>query len=100
MGGLYAANTLGAVAGIMLTTFVMAPALGLTATLYMLAALNLLCGVGILAGPTRREEERPPVSLALVGVPVPASLAVVLFFTGLLGIGYEVLVVRVISQVL
>ena len=100
VGGLYAANTLGAVAGIMLTTFVMAPALGFTATLYMLAALNLLCGVGILAGPARREEERPPVSLALVGVPVPASLAVVLFFTGLLGIGYEVLVVRVISQVL
>ena len=31
---------------------------------------------------------------------MPASLAVVLFFTGLLGIGYEVLVVRVISQVL
>ena len=51
------------------------------------------------AGPARREERRP-VILALVGVPVPASLAMVLFFTGLLGIGYEVLVVRVISQVL
>ena len=100
VGGLYAANTLGAVAGIMLTTSVLAPALGFTTTLYVLAALNLLCGVGILAGPTRREQERPPVSLALAEVPVPVSLALVLFFTGLLGIGYEVLVVRVLSQVL
>jgi spermidine synthase len=100
VGGLYAANTLGAVAGTLLTTFVVAPLLGFTATLYRLAALNLLCGVGILAGPARQEAERPPVNLALPEVPLPVSLTVVLFFTGLLGIGYEVLVVRVLSQVL
>ena len=100
VGGLYAANTLGAVAGTMLTTLVIAPALGFKATLYSLAALNLLCGVGILAGPARREEERLPVNIAIPGTPVPARLSLVLFFTGLLGIGYEVLVVRVLSQVL
>lgn len=100
VGGLYAANTLGAVAGTMLTTMVIAPVLGLKSTLYCLAALNVLCGLGVLAGPARQEEERPPVSIALPGVPVPARLALLLFLTGLLGIGYEVLVVRVLSQVL
>ncbi len=100
VGGLYAANTLGAVAGTMLTTFIVAPALGFKATLYSLAALNLLCGVGILAGPARREKERPPVNISFTGVPVPTRLTPILFFTGLLGIGYEVLVVRVLSQVL
>jgi spermidine synthase len=100
VGGLYAANTLGAVAGTMLTTFMLAPVLGFTATLFTLAALNLLCGVGILAGPARREAERLAVNLPLAEVPLPMSLALVLFFTGLLGIGYEVLVVRVLSQVL
>lgn len=100
VGGLYAANTLGAVAGTLLTTFVVAPAFGFTATLYSLAALNFLCGVGILIGPARQEAARPPVNLVLAEVPLPVSLTLVLFFTGLLGIGYEVLVVRVLSQVL
>jgi spermidine synthase len=100
VGGLYAANTLGAVAGTLFTTFVVAPALGFTATLFTLAAVNLLCGVGILAGPARQEAKRPPVNLTLSEVPLRVSLALVLFFTGLLGIGYEVLVVRVLSQVL
>jgi spermidine synthase len=100
VGGLYAANTLGAVAGTLLTTFVAAPALDFKATLGSLAALNLLCGVGILAGPARREAARPPVHTVLAGVPRPARLTLVLFFTGLIGIGYEVLVVRVLSQVL
>ncbi len=100
VGGLYAANTLGAVAGTMLTTFVIAPALGFKATLYSLAALNLLCGVGVLAGPARQERERLPVNIVISGTPVRARLLPILFFTGLLGIGYEVLVVRVLSQVL
>jgi spermidine synthase len=100
VGGLYAANTLGAMAGTMLTTFVIAPALGFKATLYILAALNLLCGMGILVGPARREEELSPVNIALKGAPVPARLTPVLFVTGLLGVGYEVMVVRVLSQVL
>jgi spermidine synthase len=100
VGGLYAANTLGAVAGTLLTTFVVAPALGFKATLCSLAALNLLCGLGIMAGPARHEAARPPVHIVLAGAPGPARLTLVLFFTGLLGIGYEVLVVRVLSQVL
>ncbi len=100
VGGLYAANTLGAMAGTILTTFVMAPALGFKTTIYSLAAVNLLCGLGILAGPARREADRLPVTSALPGVPIPARLTLVLFLTGLLGIGYEVLVVRVLSQVL
>ena len=98
VGGLYAANTLGAVAGTLLTTLILAPALGFKATFYSLAALNFLCGLGILAGPARKERDRPQVQTTVSGV--PARLAPVLFVTGLLGIGYEVLVVRVLSQVL
>ena len=79
VGGLYAANTLGAVAGTLLTTLVIAPALGFKATLYSLAALNFLCGVGILAGPARREEGRLPVRYrysrdACAGAPLPGPL--------------------------
>ena len=50
VGGLYAANTFGAVAGTMISTFWIAPALGFTATLLVLAAINALCAVGVLAG--------------------------------------------------
>jgi spermidine synthase len=41
---LYAANTLGAVTGTLISTLVLLPAFGFTATLFMLATLNLLCG--------------------------------------------------------
>jgi len=50
VGGLYAANTLGAVAGTMLTTFTLIPMLGFKAALLVLAAANLLCAFGVLAG--------------------------------------------------
>jgi spermidine synthase len=100
VGGLYAANTLGAVAGTMLTTMVIAPALGFKAALYGLAALNILGGLLILSGPARREADRPPVNIVLSEAPVPARLTLALFLTGLLGIGYEVLVVRLLSRIL
>ncbi len=99
IGGLYACNTAGAVAGIALTTFVAAPALGFRLTLLFMAALNFTCAVATWFGPAAGEEERPAVATAMVDPPSRARLAGLLFGTGLLGIGYEVLGVRTLAQV-
>ena len=98
VGKLYATNTLGAVAGILLSTFALVPALGFRASLLALAGLNLLCGLIALgmrlpapaSQPGLQEEPRLPVW----------RLNLTLLATGLLGIGYETLGVRVLSQVL
>ena len=95
---LYAGNTLGAVLGVLATAFWLVPAFGLVHTASLCAALNLLCA---LAAPTlfaAREKSALParvISTAGEGT----SLLMLLAATGLLGIGYEVLVVRVLSQV-
>lgn len=89
---LYAANTLGAVAGVLASAFWLIPDWGLTRSAGLCAALNLGCaalaGLSLQArpAPTRgpRTSNRPLALLAL---------------TGLLGIAYEVLAVRVLSQV-
>ena len=113
IGRLYAANTLGAVCGVLASAFVLVPWLGLARTAQVCVALNLLCaalalkrfGAGAAALP------QPPES---VGASLPVSLPVsqpvlypraarrvvaILLATGALGIGYEVVVVRVLSQV-
>ncbi|MBI2924384.1 MAG: fused MFS/spermidine synthase [Verrucomicrobia bacterium] len=125
VGALYAFNTLGAVAGTMLAAFVVLPALGFTATLWVFAALNLLCGAAVLLfeprvvlRSSRREEAHLKNSkLKIQNSKTPASLLtsaatkggegfprwrllVAVFLTGLLGIGYEVLGVRVMAEVL
>src|SRR5262245_5225892 len=97
--GVYGANTAGAVAGTLLSTFLLLPAFGLSGTLLCLAATNALCALGALAvGPTRQApaavaESRPQ----RVG---DLRLNTALFVTGLLGIAFEVLVVRLAAQVL
>ena len=100
VGGLYAANTFGAVAGILFTTFLIAPAMGFNATAVFLALVNFICGIGILLGPARSESERPPLHVTETNPPDSGRIMGTLFMTGLLGIGYEVLVIRVASQVL
>lgn len=99
--GLYAANTLGALAGLLVTTYLVAPWLGHAATSLALATLNVACALA--AWRLFRERE--------IGAFVPTPQArgreeswssprilVTLFATGLLGVGYEVLVVRVLAQ--
>jgi spermidine synthase len=100
VGGLYAANTFGAVAGTLFTTFIISPAIGFRGTASLLAVVNLLCAVGVLLGPARSETERPPVTTEDADGPDSRRIMGTLFLTGFLGIGYEVLVVRVASQVL
>jgi spermidine synthase len=100
VGGVYAANTLGAMLGAVFTTFVISPAFGFRKTLLGLAAANILCAAGVLLSAARKEVARPPVEDAAPGLPPARRLLVILFWTGLFGIGYEVLVLRVLSQVL
>ena len=94
IAALYAANTLGAVIGVLATAFWLVPALGLARTSLLCAGLNLLCAAAALvAFPATVAPPGPTAGRPARGVLV--RLAV----TGLLGIGYEVLVVRVLSEV-
>jgi spermidine synthase len=93
---LYASNTFGAVLGVLAIAFWLAPGLGLVRTAGVCITLNLLCGVtslvlfrGLAAAPNQVSGDL----LARRGVLARLAL------TGLLGIGYEVLVVRVLSEV-
>lgn len=93
---LYACNTAGAVAGVLVAAFVLVPGVGLARTALLCAVLNVLCAAvaGTLAirpSVPERKTAQPEVRCG--------SILVTLFFTGLLGIGYEVLVVRVLTQV-
>lgn len=97
IAGLYASNTAGAVLGVLATTFWLIPSVGLSATATTCVAMNLLCAVfapwlvkGVSAGSVKSPVIRPART---------RRLEVTLFMTGLFGIGYEVLVVRVLAQV-
>ncbi len=100
IGGLYASNTAGAVVGTLGSAFVIMPIAGFHTTVALLASVNLLCGLAVLfmRQPCRDQETQPP--LAAVSHTPPWRIGVTVFFTGLLGIGYEALGVRVMSQVL
>ena len=93
----YASNTFGAVIGVLATAFWLVPEFGLARTTGLCIALNLLCAAAALISLPQDAQRAQPTSL-----PVSPALRVAmarLAFTGLLGIGYEVLVVRVLSQV-
>ncbi len=93
VAGLYASNTAGAVAGVMLSAYVLLPALGHAATLYAFVALNLLCAAAAL--PLRGTPTTPsPTSSAL-----SAGAVGLLGLTGLFGLGLEIITVRALAQV-
>ena len=94
IAGLYASNTFGAVAGVLAAAFVLVPQVGLARTAILCASLNLLCAVAAL----KLSSEPAGSAAAARGAPARALLWT-LAITGLLGIGYEVLVVRILSQV-
>jgi spermidine synthase len=104
VAGLYASNTFGAVAGVVAAAFWLVPGLGLTRTAGICVALNLMCGVASLLVFPARVEVRAPSSTCTwdsrdIGRAGGGGLVLRLASTGFLGIGYEVLVVRVLSQV-
>ena len=91
IAALYACNTLGAVVGVLASAFWLVPMFGLTRTALACACVNLLCAVMALRLPGERAQVRPARRLA-------GGLRFLITVTGFLGIGYEVLVVRVLSQ--
>lgn len=105
VGGLYAANTAGAVAGTLLSSFLIIPAFGYAASVITLAVVNLLCAIAILPllGQRDTTPHVPPPTMdetTQLGNVSRRRLLWMVFFTGLLGIGYEVVGVRVLGQVL
>ncbi|WP_431266082.1 fused MFS/spermidine synthase [Roseateles chitinivorans] len=111
IAGLYAANTFGAVLGVLLATFWLVPAFGLAATAGVCVGMNALCAIGAWRW---LHAERPSAALhdawrlpsgtsthrsGPASARWPRALALTLLaLSGLLGIGYEVVVVRVLSQ--
>ena len=95
IAALYAANTFGAVIGVLAIAFLLVPTLGLRATALVCVLLNLACALvawRVLPAAAVTESVIPHSS-------ADPLLARRLFVTGLLGIGYEIVVVRVIGEV-
>ncbi len=103
IGALYAANTFGAVAGVLAAAFWLVPAYGLMRTAWVCFACNFACAAAALT----RWQAQVPIAVAAPGPSMATRDGMarnrgplaVLALTGLLGIGYEVVVVRVLSQV-
>ncbi|HVZ73355.1 MAG TPA: MnmC family methyltransferase [Polyangia bacterium] len=98
VAGLYAANTFGAVVGVLASAFALVPGLGLSRTAGLGVALNLACALAVRAifpATIASEESKAPAPASSDARALLATLGV----TGLLGLGFEVLVVRVLSQV-
>lgn len=97
LAALYASNTCGAVLGVLGTAFYLIPNLGLSRSAAVCSAVNVWCCVAALfVFPQTVERPSPSPACARTN---RRSLLLRLAATGLLGIGYEVLVVRVLSQV-
>lgn len=92
---LYAGNTVGAVAGVLAAAFWLVPVLGLVATAFACMVLNVLAAAAALV------LFAAPAHIAAPAAAAPAARGALAYLaaTGFLGIGYEVLVVRVLSQV-
>ncbi len=106
---LYAGNTVGGVLGVLGAAFWWVPQGGLAAATLVCALLNGGCALAVLwwlpaRVPLATALQDGPPAAAVQAVPRPRqrpgpALALVLMATGLLGIGYEVVVLRVLSQV-
>jgi spermidine synthase len=95
VAGLYAANTFGAVVGVLASTFFILPQFGLRSALFAFAALNICCGLIVFALTPRTIDRVISESFPKLRRP-----GLTLFVTGFLGIGYEVVGVRLLAQVL
>lgn len=101
VGALYASNTAGGVLGVVASAFLLVPQLGFSRAVGLFALTNVFCGAGGLVVAARYFESGT--SGAVCKKPRPARswrFVITLFATGLLGIGYEVLGIRVLGEVL
>jgi spermidine synthase len=107
LGRLYAANTLGAVLGPLLSVFWFFPSIGLSSTLRVGAALDLLVCVGLLLArrrlalaPGAVEPDRAGTSFSALGPrTVPVSLLLAVGLSGASAMVYEVAWSRTLSMV-
>jgi spermidine synthase len=100
IAALYASNTFGAVLGVLATAFWLLPSIGLKATAGVCVALNLACAATAWLSFNQHAATSEGSAPARATTPAPARRSLLLLlFTGLLGIGFEVMVVRVQSQV-
>jgi spermidine synthase len=99
VAGLYSVNTLGAMAGTLLVTFWLLPALGTTSSSVLLALLNIFGALAILWIRQNAAEEGRATTEPGQRSAVSVRLSLILFVTGLLGIGFEVIMIRVLSQI-
>lgn len=102
IAGLYAANTGGAVLGVLLTVGVLHPNWGLRATAWGCAAVNGVCAMVLLGlGRAGRWAVSPvPQTGAETGVGMKRLLWLRLAVGGALGLGFEVWTVRLLNLVL
>jgi spermidine synthase len=94
ISALYAANTAGAVVGVLAAAFWLVPQLGLAHSAMVCALLNFGCAATAI-----RLQTDGIASVAATSTNRSSYILLLLTATGLLGIGYEVLVVRALSQV-
>lgn len=92
---LYAGNTFGALVGVLGTALWLVPRFGLTLSAWVCACLSLACAA--LAS-TLFGSRRAASCSTYGGSGRAPGLLMLLAATGLLGIGYEVLIIRVLSQ--
>lgn len=106
VGAVYGVNTLGAATGLLAVVWVLMPASGLRGAALVLAGVNLICGVVILgwsrgeagvAKPSPRAEPRPAAGTDQQRRALWLGIAGV---TGFLSMSFEVLGIRLLSQVL
>jgi len=103
VGWVYATNTFGAVAGAIATTFFLMPLLGLARTLLFCAMVNAGCALAMAIcsrGAMAHEAHEAQVRLPAPGGAGQSRRLVSLFLIGLLGLGYEVIAVRTLDQLL
>lgn len=99
VAALYGIHTLGAVGGVLLAASWLFPMLGLRGSAVVFCCLPLVGALMSLR--LRGHAPGPAAAFATAQRYWPRQrLLIHLFFTGLLGIGYQVLVVRVLAQVL
>lgn len=104
LGRVYGWNTAGAAAGVLLTTGLLMPRLGLDGTLALLCAMNVFVAVAALAlGAGVRQDTAPTTAVTTGADAVRGTRGTTtgarLLLAGLLGIGYEVASLRVMAQV-
>jgi spermidine synthase len=98
---LYSLNTLGAVLGVLLVVFFSIPLIGVKASAWACVGANVVAALLVFFAPKVAQRTEVIVDGAAgAGAGVGRNfLWSVLFLTGLLGVGYQVLVTRVLSQV-